>query len=180
MQQSHPLASIWRTSRRPQPRRSVPYGFAACHGHLGHARARAGCPWHGPRVTHFPTSVIGFSGTDHEGGDDGALRGGVASTVEKERGSAHGRAQPLPTATRESGGERAFESVHPIWGTAASVPTRTRGCDNGSPDLPKPGYGASRSNAARSHPPRSAAASYVDCRNSRSVRSGDSAHRTLS
>jgi hypothetical protein len=32
---------------------------AACHGHLGHAPARAGCPWHVPGVTHFPASVIG-------------------------------------------------------------------------------------------------------------------------
>ena len=70
------------------------------------ALARAGCPWHGPRVTHIPTSVIGFSGTDHEGGDDGALRGGVASTVEKERGSAHGGAAPPHRDARERWGAR--------------------------------------------------------------------------
>ena len=41
-----------------------------CHGHRGHAPARAGCPGTWPRVARFPISAIGISEADDEGDDD--------------------------------------------------------------------------------------------------------------
>ncbi len=49
------------------PQNQVRYlATPTCHGHPGHARARAGCPWHTPARPTLPHIVIGSFGRNDE------------------------------------------------------------------------------------------------------------------